>query len=321
MGRTFKTKTVSAVKRLKGDGFLIDGILPRKAAVLLFGPEASRKTFVVLDMVHCVVNGVPYHGRRVQQGRAVVVAAEGGAPLGKRIRAWEAEHGVETREYALVWEAVNLDDAETASDFIHWLKEVYPYPVDLVVFDTLALCRGEDENGAREMGITNRSIKRIIEEVGCTVLLVHHSNRASGDAYRGSGALSAAMQTRINVQVENDLVVMDCQKMKDYAEFDDLLFEGVEIELGTVDEVTGRVETSLVLREVDETQGPSFRPTTDHVRVVEIVKKHGPVKRADVVSMAKNLGFSQSKAYRIVRDVSNHGLVLERPEDGLLVAA
>ena len=47
--------------------WIIDGVLPGERDAMLFGEACSGKTFVALDMLLCIANGVPWMGHQVPE--------------------------------------------------------------------------------------------------------------------------------------------------------------------------------------------------------------------------------------------------------------
>src|SRR5215218_8363569 len=116
--------TSAELRALDGPTWLIDGIIPDKGKVMLFGEEGSHKTFIAIDMALCVATGTDYHGRAVERGHVVYVAAEGGAPIAKRLEAWEQHHGTEATDGRWLLEPVLLDNAKEAQNFIENLRKL-----------------------------------------------------------------------------------------------------------------------------------------------------------------------------------------------------
>ena len=106
------------------------------------------------------------------------------------------------------------------STFIRELKAAVPEPPSLVIFDTLARCMaGGDENSAKDMGLLIAGADRIRAELGCAVLLVHHTNK-SGESERGSTALRGGVDTLLKLKKNDEgTLTLECEKQKDAAPF------------------------------------------------------------------------------------------------------
>lgn len=206
--------------------WLIDGILPQGAVAALYGPPETFKSFVGLDIGLCVATDLAWHGREAQHGMVLYIAAEGGAGIAKRVRAWLQHHGIKASRANVSWmiEAVSVfagsDDLERLQMRLE--REVGEQPV-LVIIDTLARCFVGDENQQEDMGAFVAGLDLIRKEYGATVLAIHHTN-LGGERERGNTALRGASDTMIAVTrvPKSDYVSIECSKQKDAEHFDDL---------------------------------------------------------------------------------------------------
>src|SRR5690606_35871036 len=77
---------------------------------------------------------------------------------------------------------------------------------------------GADENSSQDMGLVLQACRMATQQLGCTVLLVHHTNK-DGITERGSSSLRGAMDFMIRIKrpevgTGND-ATMICEKLKD----------------------------------------------------------------------------------------------------------
>ncbi len=95
-------------------------------------------------------------------------------------------------------------------------KEVAP--LDVLIIDTLHTATvAADENSAQHMGKVLHSCRLAGNNLGCAVILVHHTNKG-GSIERGSSALRGAMDFMIKIEKPSDTgthAVMSCEKLKD----------------------------------------------------------------------------------------------------------
>lgn len=200
--------------------YLCAPVLPMRSLVAGIGEPGIGKSYVFsIDLALSVASGRPFLGLPIlHKGPVVVVAAEG-AQCG-RIGAWKIAHGydldvvlgVHVRQSAL-----QLLDAAAVERFIADAKPIRPV---LVVLDTFARCLvGGDENSARDVGLAIAAADRIRVALDCTVLIVHHTNKA-GTSERGSGALRGACDAMFQLTKADDLIRLECSKMKDAEPFE-----------------------------------------------------------------------------------------------------
>ena len=73
--------------------YLIEGFLGRHEVSAWYGPPDAGKSTVTIDAACHVAAGLLYCKRAVEQGAVLYVAAERGAIVKRRIKAWCKEHG------------------------------------------------------------------------------------------------------------------------------------------------------------------------------------------------------------------------------------
>src|SRR5262249_27101313 len=217
--KRFKVLDAQALEALPRPTFLVEDMLVQRTMAVAYGGAGSGKSFVALDLVLAVAAGSGWHGKTVQRGATVYVAAEGGIGLGQRVQVWKtSKKGSTVPDAWVVLEPINLLNEHDVQTFLATLAEEKVAPV-LVVLDTLARCLlGGDENSARDMGIAVAALDRIRVALGCTVFVVHHTGK-SGEMERGSTALRGAADTMLAISKSGDLVTVSCAKQKDDLEF------------------------------------------------------------------------------------------------------
>jgi hypothetical protein len=212
----FKLFVVDEILRLPPVEWLIDGMLEVGAQAVLFGPSGEGKTFVAIDWALCVGTGRPWQERMVKQGPVVYVVAEGGRGIRRRVAAWLQNQALTTVDNAFfLLEAVQLRNSDDFHLLIERLKRQNVQPC-LIVLDTFARCFvGGDENTSKDVGEFIDACRRLNEQTGATILVVHHTGK-TGDQERGSSALRAAADAMIKVSVTHGSVIaIENDKQKD----------------------------------------------------------------------------------------------------------
>jgi hypothetical protein len=228
---------------------LIKGFLSLDTEAWLIGAPGSKKSFVALDMGAHVALGMPWRGCRVTAGLVVMIVAEGAGGAGKRLAAWEKEHGRELGDRLLVLpRPVQAADKHAWSVLVEACRRLGPV---MVTVDTQArVTVGLEENSATDMGYYVEAVGAIRQATGACVFTIHHTGRAGGDA-RGSSAIDGAQYTELKVDVGagamRGMLVTEKQKDIEQAEPLPLAFRSVVV---GVDE-DGEDVTSLVLCEPD----------------------------------------------------------------------
>ena len=116
----------------------------------------------------------------------------------------------------------------------------------LIILDTLnAAMTDLDENTSTDMGRAVAAIKRLRDETGCAVLVVHHCGKDKSKGLRGHSLLHAALDSVIEVSREGDRRSWKLTKAKDGVDGEEHPFRLEVVELGADDD--GDIITSCVV--------------------------------------------------------------------------
>lgn len=179
--------------------WLIEGLVPAHAAVLLAGEPGVGKSFVALTMAAKVATGQDFFTSAVEPDEPRTVAyvlGEGFSRFGDRVSALQRDMGElpddRLRFVDGAGHGVNLSDLASVTETCAQLAVIDP---DLVVLDTFSmLAQVESENDNAGIADVMRVAGQMISEFGCSVMIVHHVNKSSGDV-RGAGAFKGNVDT------------------------------------------------------------------------------------------------------------------------------
>jgi len=217
--------------------FLIDGVCSTKSLVLTHGQSGHGKSFLGLDAAFSVASGGDWFGHAVKSpGPVIYIAAEGQAGLKDRVRAWRLHHGIEGKAVGVRFilepvDPLNSDDVEALRGQLRLLAE----KPKLVVVDTWSACLAAgtgDENVTKDTSRAVYAWRKIIEDVGATIWIIHHEGHAAQGRARGSSSLKAAAETEIGVSQKQGIVSVKNLKQRDDAEFDNLRLKHHVVPLG-----------------------------------------------------------------------------------------
>ncbi|MCA0394245.1 MAG: AAA family ATPase [Proteobacteria bacterium] len=200
--------SLEEVESLPPPRWLVPGVLTEGSLAAIYGAPESGKSFLAVDMSMAIAGGVDWHGRQVERGGVLYIAAEGAPGLGKRFRAWKEDRCAQGRRFDL---HLMRDDLNLAAEkdggvraFVQAVTDELG-PLRLVVIDTLnQTAAGADENSAKDMGRYIASMKLLRNATGAAVVVVHHSGKDLGKGMRGSSALLGAMDTTVEVERASD---------------------------------------------------------------------------------------------------------------------
>jgi hypothetical protein len=187
--------------------WIIEKEVPADGLTMVFGASGAGKSFVALD----------YALRIAQELPVVYLAAEGQAGFYQRVESWKKHHNQKAGQLYFYLEAVALMDDLEFAELMSLIKPVSP---QIVIVDTVARAMvGSDENSTRDMGLFVRACNKIMDALGCAVMLIHHSGK-QGLIERGNSSLRAAADCVIKVSQEDDLICISSSKTKDATPFE-----------------------------------------------------------------------------------------------------
>lgn len=206
------------MKELPPPEWILHELLQKNSTALMYGPSGLGKSFVALEMLFALATQNDGIFKPMREGRVLYISGEGTAGLGVRLLAWEGDRNtiLPSDNPAFIGQALQLSDPKDRRHFITAVRKEFKerLPI-LIIFDTLARCAvGLDENSAKDMGLLVDGLEQIRTELGCSVLLVHHSTKASPKTERGSGAIFGAVDTVLSLQQDRRYLKLECVKQK-----------------------------------------------------------------------------------------------------------
>lgn len=183
--------------------WLIKRWVQTDALMMVHGPSGGGKTFLVLDMALSIASReavTEWQGHKVRHGPVVYLAGEGHHGLKGRVSAWKQYRGVGGLHMWLSQHGVDLNTApgyQKAADAIRSLSEM----PKLIVVDTLHRFLAGNENDAQDVKTMLDACGGLIQEFGCSVILVHHTGVSAEAQHRarGSSAWKGALDIEISV--------------------------------------------------------------------------------------------------------------------------
>lgn len=197
--------------------WLVKHLVPSESVGLLFGASGTFKSFIAIDLALHIAHGLPWMGRKTQQGAVIIIAAEGGTGLWRRIVAWHRERKLQWKDAPIYVVPVSVDLATDAILVRDAAKLLGVVPA-LVVVDTLSQTFNGEENSAQEVAVYLREIGLQFRTCWlCAVLVVHHTGHIATERPRGSSALRANVDFMYGVFRDETemLATVECVKQKD----------------------------------------------------------------------------------------------------------
>ena len=223
----FKPLTFSELLKIPPKEWLLDQVFGAGDVGMIFGQPGCGKTFVVIDMILQLCTGNQWANRFDAKRELSVAycAGEGISGLPSRFKAAAKHHNITSLhnlEFYKTSPQLFANEIESINNFIADRKALQmkgeAEALDVLVIDTLHTATVQaDENSAKDMGVVLLSIRAAIKELGCAVIIVHHTNKG-GTAERGSSALRGAVDFMIEITKPAETgtnATMTCSKLKD----------------------------------------------------------------------------------------------------------
>ncbi|PUE59350.1 hypothetical protein B9Z44_07075 [Limnohabitans curvus] len=195
--KRYKLLGIDDIKGLPPLLWRVKGVFPAQGLTALYGPSASGKSFLALDMAAAIARGETWFDCRTQATPVIYVALEGESGYKNRITAWERDK--KTRwpaNFHFVMEPFKINDAVDVDELAAQL------PQGAVVFiDTLNRASPTaDENSSHDMGQILEGAKRLQSAIKGLVVLVHHTGKDASKGARGHSSFFAALDGAIQVE-------------------------------------------------------------------------------------------------------------------------
>lgn len=224
--------------------WLVKGLVPARAFVMIYGHPGSGKTFLAFDLaLHLAMASggradVSWMGRRVKGGLVIYIAAEGQSGLRLRLEAFRRQNpNLGDLPFALV--PAQIDLLAKGGDMTRLIATIeaacarFALPVAMVVIDTLSRTFGGGDEIGPDMVAYIANLGRLQAHFECAVLAVHHRPKNSeNETPRGHGSLWGALDTVLLVEDKGTVKIARVTKQKDGEQGDPILFKLHSVHLG-----------------------------------------------------------------------------------------
>jgi len=188
---------------------LIEPLLLEREVTAVIGKHKSAKTWLILEMAIAIVSGVDALRRfRVPNTGPVLLILEesGQRALHRRLSMLSRGHGIDAESLRDLHVAANrrirLDQSEGRERLMTEASRINPVAIFL---DPIVRLKGDaDENSQAEMAPILNYMRDLREEIGASVVFVHHTGHKETERMRGSSDFEAYWETRIRVERKKD---------------------------------------------------------------------------------------------------------------------
>lgn len=267
----FELLDVDELENMPPPTWLIRDLVAEEGLTVLYGDPGAGKSFIALDMALRIAHSMDWHGTEAKPTGVLYIAGEGSRGLGKRVKGWRREHGMEGVDapFLLLPVAVQLLEPTQRAKLIRTVAaamERAGFNIGLIIVDTVSRAlAGADENGQEAMSAFVAACDEVRGFAGGAVIGVHHSGKDKDKGMRGSTVLLGACDASLRVTKNEETVTLKTEKQKDAEEG-----APIEMMMKKVSWATGLEEEQTTLvpfrSEAPTKQAMSEKVTNDMVR-------------------------------------------------------
>lgn len=217
--------------------WLIKRFLPAQGLTVMHGHPGCGKSFLALDMALSIAEGCDWNGRKVQQGLAIYVAAEGAIGLQNRIAAYRDEHArSDNLPFILIPCGIDLQakgaDIERLAAVIESENSHFGVAPRFIVIDTLSKTFGTGKENTDDMAQYVANCSELASRFSANTMVLHHRPKDTDQTDpRGHSSLKGGADTVLLIKTGKSRSVT-VQKQKDGPDGDTINFDLETIEIG-----------------------------------------------------------------------------------------
>jgi len=278
--------------------FAVQGFLPRRGLVQLFGKPGAGKSLVALSLAMAIACGESsWHGMAVHlHGPVAVIVGEDGSGVAARFAAECSIRGIDPKDVPVVFSTspTQLLDAEHMQRHAQAIVDALGEEPVMVLVDTLATNYGRgSEDSTEDMSAAMANAAAMQRAFRCLVGFVHHSGQDKDTRARGSSVFIAAADAEFRISqvpggagkpaaaeafgaqtVEpwtrtGDLVKVQPVKCKNWQRLEAIAFEICSVELG--EDRHGEIETGGIVVPWKNGSDPELVPAPMQAVVEEVL--------------------------------------------------
>lgn len=188
----FKGYSLAEMQARPVPPWLIKEVISDHGVGMLFAPPGAGKTWLAVTLA----------AGAAKAGKSVAwVAGEGASDVGPRFKAWQTVHAADALPVTVFDAMPWASDGQMMQRFVDDVK-AQCLNFDLIIIDTaITMMVGLNENDAKDAGQFINACKFLRDQLGCAVLFLHHSGKDTARGARGSGALSAGVDSALEVEL------------------------------------------------------------------------------------------------------------------------
>lgn len=268
----------------------IAGIIPEKSFGYVYGPSATFKTFVSVDMALSIAYGRAWQGRPVKPGKVLYILGEGQGAFANRVRSWRHARGLigTDASFWTLFQPIQFMNPKDVGRLVQAIKDTGVDP-DWIFLDTVQRNFGVgDPDKTQDMTMFVAAIDAVRAELDCGIFAVHHAGKDVSKGARNSSVLFASADWEMKTEREqtSPSFTLISTKTKDWEEFGRLHLKTEAVPV--IDPRTGEEVVSLVVSDVPEEGAAPVAPVKPagsmQNLIVSVLKDGGSLTFGEIVA-------------------------------------
>ena len=267
---------------------IIDGgILLSKTLLLIVGKEKIGKSFLSCNMATAMTSGIDFAGFKINSKQKVMIlSAEGGYFQNRdRIKKMASEISEKDLAMAHFYMACNIK-IDNPDDYLRIESQIEQRGINVLIIDPLIRFHTQDENSSTGMSIIMGKIRELIENMGISVIVIHHTGKRSSLGARGSSVIMGEYDSAIYID----------RRRSDHL---GLSFDTRHVETPPNSQIVFNPDTFWF-----------EKPKQEVDAVVKFIQENGSIKRNNLVdNWVKSGKCSKTHAYRLIKQAFKQELI------------
>ena len=197
--------------------WVVQGVINKGSLNIWYGDPGVGKTWAAIDLCVAIANNEgEWLSRKIKSGTVLIVDEESGENrLANRVYMTRRGHGAEA-DIPLAFTSFELFNFREEAQADRLAQTIRDTGAILVIVDTLAdVTMGADENSVKDMLPALINLRRVAEETGAAIVVLHHPNKSG--SVRGSSSILGKCDSLVKVSGSNEdaLLTIESEKTRD----------------------------------------------------------------------------------------------------------
>jgi hypothetical protein len=274
---------------------VVAGRFSRNSLAFVMGEPGVGKTFWMVSLAASITTAqLKWMGKSIHpdlRGGTVIYALAEGAGMFQIRLIGALQHLAHSafveipKAFIFTKESMKLEDTATVERFI---KQAEPHRPCMVVVDTYQR-HGGPETEEERVSKAIEHLTSIKEELGCTVVGVHHLPKDGRQTPRGHGAIDGSIDTAVYLTKDEQGIVEARFEQRDMEDSTFCAQTKVQMVDGYIDDDTGEPRTTLVLEECAGQRAHRISQTSANAQ-----QKQNQLTAAIIATVTLTPGINQS---------------------------